>query len=121
MSTWNHRKIELPGKCYWCLGDWHKHCVWENRCRCCSRYIPDMRNGGKKHACAMNVESAPAHSKGKGKGSKGGKGKAHTPNTSKAFTDHKTAMAEKRAVFKRQAKADQLAKRALNKNQKKSD
>ena len=34
-----------------------------------------MRNGGGKHACAMMVESAPAHSKGqgKGKGSRGGK------------------------------------------------
>ena len=85
-----HRKIELPGKCYWCLGDWHKHCVWENWCRCCSRYIPDMRNGGRKHACAMNIESAPAQSNGKGKGKgKSSKEKTVTPNTSKAFMDHK--------------------------------
>ena len=103
--------------------------MWENWCRCCSRYIPDMGNGGRKHACAMMVESAPAHSKGpgKGKGSKGGKGKVVTPisnnNTSKAFMDHKKAMAEKRAAFKRQAEADQLAMReaARNKKQKKAE
>ena len=73
----------------------------------------------------MMIESAPAHSngQGKGKGSKGGKGKAVTPNTSKAFMDHKKAMAEKRAAFKRQAEADQLAMReaARNKKQKKAE
>ena len=26
-----HKKIELPGKCYWCLGDWHKACAREDR------------------------------------------------------------------------------------------
>ena len=57
--------------------------VWKNgTSSVCGRigvdaaHIPDMRNGGRKHVCAVMVESAPAHSKGdgKGEGSKGGKG-----------------------------------------------
>ena len=73
----------------------------------------------------MMTESAPAHSKGQGKskGSKGGKGKAVTPNTSKAFMDHKKAIAEKRAAFKRQVEASQLAVREAvqNKKQRKAE
>ena len=82
-----------------------------------------MRNGGRKHACAMNIESAPAQSKGKGKGKgKNSKGKTVTPNTSQAFLNHKKAMAEKRAAYKRQAEADEHAMReaAQNKKQKKA-
>ena len=82
-----------------------------------------MRNGGRKHACAMNIESAPAHSKGEGKGKgKNSKGKTVTPNTSQAFLNHKKAMAEKRAAYERQAEADQLVTREVdqNKTQKKA-
>jgi hypothetical protein len=97
-----HRKVERPGHCYWCLGQFHpgSDCTKEHWCRCCSGYLPDMLNGGAKHACQFNMEAAPScpmsMSKGKGKG----KG-APPANTSTEFKAHKNTQLQRREAFKR--------------------
>ena len=98
-----HRKVERPGYCFWCLGEWHpdSDCILKNFCRCCKGFLPDMFNKGKKHACQFNMEAAPTcifSDKGKGKG----KGKGGPPaDTSEAFKAHKLAQQKKRDNFKR--------------------
>ena len=61
-----HRKLMKFGYCKWCWGKKPepedaphepKDCVFKDYCRACLLYIPDLPDGGYKHACQSGIIS----------------------------------------------------------------